>query len=118
MPKQNSVKKMIAGAKKKRALDLFCGSGSVAHALRREGYEVITLDVDPHCNANFVVDVLEWPVEDLFRPGFFDLVAASPPCTEYSAAMTRRPRNMDAADQLVQRTIDIETAFKATCFRP
>ena len=92
---------------KKRALDLFSGTGSVAHALRKQGYEVFTLDVNPHYHANFMVDILEWPVEKLFKPGFFHLVAASPPCTEYSSAMTRRPRNMEEADLLVKRTIDI-----------
>ena len=94
-------------SKKKKALDLFSGSGSVAHALREEGYEVYTLDINPKCGANWQVDVLEWPVEEIYRPGFFHLVAASPPCTEYSTAMTCRPRNFDLADSLVRRTIQI-----------
>ena len=99
------------GAKKK-ALDIFTGSGSVADALRKEGYEVFTLDIDPQSKANFTIDVLEWQVEKLFKPGFFHLVAASPPCTEYSSCMTRRPREMEKADLLVQRTIDIITYLK------
>lgn len=92
---------------KKRALDLFTGSGSVAHALRKEGFEVFTLDIDPKCRAHFTVDILHWPVETIFKPGFFQLVAASPPCTEYSNAMTCRPREMEKADLLVERTIQI-----------
>ena len=70
---------MSQNTKKKRALDLFSGSGSVADALRKKGYEVYSVDIDPRCKANFVVDILEWPVEKLFKPRFFDLIAASPP---------------------------------------
>ena len=99
------------GAKKK-ALDIFTGSGSVADALRKEGYEVFTLDIDPRSKANFTIKVLEWQVEKLFKPGFFHLVAASPPCTDYSSCMTRRPREMEKADLLVQRTIDIIAYLK------
>ena len=98
--------------KKKRALDLFSGSGSVAHALRNQGYEVFTLDNNPRCNANWQVDILEWPVEEFYKPGYFHLVAASPPCTEYSNAMTCRPRELEKADRIVQRTIDIINYLK------
>ena len=98
--------------KKKRALDLFTGSGSVAQALRKQGFEVYTLDINPRCNANYTVDILEWPAETIFKPGFFELIAASPPCTEYSNAMTRRPREMEKADLLVERTIQIINFLK------
>ena len=73
---QKSLKSHIS--KKKRALDLFSGSGSVAHALRQEGYQVYTLDINPKCNANWQVDICEWPVEEIYKPGFFLIVEASP----------------------------------------
>jgi hypothetical protein len=34
-------------------------------------------------------------------------VWASPPCTEYSIAKTRSRRNMEAADRIVRRTLEI-----------
>ncbi len=43
---------------------------------------------------------------------FFDVIIASPPCTDYSAAMTCRAMSLKIADQIVQRTIDIINYFQ------
>ena len=37
----------------------------------------------------------------LFPPGHFDMVWASPVCTEYSRALTMRPRRLEEGDALV-----------------
>ena len=87
-----------------KALDLFSGTGSVAETLRRRGYLVVTVDNDPRRKADIQESILEWDVESMFRPGEFDIVAASPPCTEYSVALSTRQRRLDAADDLVSRT--------------
>ncbi|CAE7643842.1 unnamed protein product [Symbiodinium microadriaticum] len=39
--------------------------------------------------------------------GRFDMVWASPVCTEYSRAMCRRPRRLEEGDRLVRRTLEI-----------
>ena len=85
------------------ALDLFSGTGSVKAALERRGWKVISVDMDPKFGPDVVADIREWKYQrDLPRSKYrFDLIAASPPCTEYSRAMTARPRRMLEADELV-----------------
>ena len=88
-----------------RALVLFKGTGSIDEALMAAGYEILSLDIDPKCDATWTADILEWdcPLE----PGSVDYVWASPLCTEYSRALTTRKRNLEYADSLVQRTLSI-----------
>ena len=40
-----------------------------------------------------------------YLPGYFDVVWASPPCTEYNRALTTRARDLPAADLLVTATL-------------
>ena len=42
-----------------------------------------------------------------FAPGHFDFVAAGVPCQEYSIAKTTAPRNLEYADKVVKRTLEI-----------
>ena len=72
--------------------------------LEDHGYEVLSVDCDPRWKPDVVVDVLRWRYWEWLQPGEFDIVASSPPCTEYSAAMTTRPRRLKDADRLVRRT--------------
>jgi hypothetical protein len=53
------------------------------------------------------VDILEWDYEKAYPPEYFDLVAASPPCTAYSAVNTRGVRDYALADAIVLRTLEI-----------
>ena len=92
---------------KLRVLDLFSGTGSVAAVFRRQGYEVTTVDQDPKMKADVQVDILAWKYRKMFRPGEFKIVFAAPPCTEYSQALTSRPRDMEAADRLVKKTLEV-----------
>ena len=93
----------------RRALVLFIGTGSVDRSLEAAGFKVDSLDIDPKCNATWTCDVLDWEAWRDIAPGYYDFVWASCPCTEYSIARTtaKTPRNMDAADRVVQRTLDI-----------
>ena len=90
----------------KRALDLFCGRKSAAKALEQFGYRVETLDMDPARDPSICIDVLEWDYT-MFPPGHFHIITAAPPCTEYSMAMNRRPRQLNLADSIVRRTLEI-----------
>ena len=41
------------------------------------------------------------------KPGGFDVIFASVPCTEYSMALTTRPRDLQKADAVVERTLEV-----------
>jgi hypothetical protein len=71
-----------------RMLDLFSGTCSTAAAFKNRGYEVITVDFDSKLSPDILTNVLEWDYIQPFPPGYFETIAASPPCTEYSIAMT------------------------------
>ena len=51
-------------------------------------------------------DIQEWDYRT-YPPGHFDLIWASPVCTEFSRALTRRPRRLTEGDGLVLKTIEI-----------
>ena len=71
------------------------------------GYEVTTMDLDPKWKADFQVDVMTWRYWEDLQPGQYNVVVAAVPCTEYSRALTTRPRDLPAADRIVQRTLEI-----------
>eukprot|EP00976_Prorocentrum_cordatum_P105265 1194210-Prorocentrum_minimum.AAC.2 len=79
-----------------RTLVLFSGSGSVEQALQRRFPRIVitSLDVDPKSTELHT-----------YSPGHFDLIWASPPCTEYSRATTTRPRDLAATNLLVASTL-------------
>ena len=89
-----------------RLLELFSGTKSIGRAFEALGWQVTSLDSDPQSRPSLCCDVLEWDYRT-FEPGHFDFVWASPVCTEFSRAMTRRPRRLEEGDRLVLRTIEI-----------
>jgi hypothetical protein len=91
-------------------LDLFSGTGSVSNYARGQlGWEAVTLDRD--APAHLHMDVMDWDYKQL-PPKSYDFIWASPPCTEYSCAKTTGKRNLELADSLVQRTLEIIDYFK------
>ena len=93
----------------KMFLDLFSGSGSVGEVAKELGYNVISLDRD--MEADIQIDIMDWDCRD-FPKGFFDVIWASPPCTEYSRAKTTAPRDIEGANEIVQKTLDILEYFE------
>ena len=88
-----------------RLLELFAGTGSVGEAFRERGWEVVSLDRD--MDADLRMDIMDWDYRRDFEPGHFDMIWASPPCTEYSVAKTRGVRRIPEANLVVQRTLEI-----------
>ena len=88
-----------SNTRKQWALDLFSGTGSVS---RTEGNWVLRSErrLGSKWHADVVVDVRKWKYWEQSSPGDFELVAASPPCTEYSSAMTIRDRQLKEADSV------------------
>lgn len=81
-----------------KALDLFCGAGGVSEGLRRAGFGVTGVDINPQPNYRggvFVqADALAYPLEG------FDLIWASPPCQAFTA-YRRRPGHVKARENLI-----------------
>ena len=94
------------------AVDLFFGTGSVGAQLKVHGFSVVSLDFRPSAKADITINILVWAYNKDFKPGDFDLIAAGVPCTEYSVAITTKPRDLEAADLLVAKTLEIIAYFR------
>ena len=93
---------------------MFSGTNSVGDVFRAQGCQVISLDNNEKYQPDIPIDILKWEYWKEYKPGTFDVIMASPPCTEYSSAMTSRPRRMDKADLLVQKALEIIRYFQPT----
>ena len=86
-----------------RLLELFSGTKSVGRAFEALGWEVTSLDTDATTRPTICADIQEWD-DRTYPPGHFDFIWASPVCTEFSRALTRRPRRLTEGDGLVLKT--------------
>lgn len=96
-----------------RLLELFSGTHSVSNTVGHLFTEVVSLDILNKFNPTHCVDILTWDYT-VYPPGHFDVIWASPPCNEYSVIRNcrpERPRNLELADRIVQRTLDIIDYF-------
>jgi len=90
-------------------LELFSGTGSVGKVAKEMGYSVISLNRD--MDADIKTDIRNFVYES-FSPHMFDVIWASPPCTEYSRAKSRGIRDIEGANEITQLTIKIIEHFK------
>ena len=87
-----------------RLLELFSGTGSIGKTASLLGFEVVSVDLVGSATVRGDITNL-----DLSLYGIFDWIHASPPCTEYSIAKTRAPRDLDTANSIAghaRRIID------------
>ena len=90
-------------------LDLFSGTGSFGSVAKELGYDVISLDKD--MPADIQCNIMDWDYK-VYPPKHFEVISASPPCTEYSRAKTTAVRDIEGANKIVQRTLDILEYFE------
>ena len=89
-----------------RALELFSGTGSVGDVLEQNNFTVTSLDNRPKCKPDILTDIMTWDYTQ-YPKRHFHYIHISPPCTEYSRALTTRPRRLEDGDRLAQRGLEI-----------
>ena len=96
-----------------RLLELFSGTGSVRKAIGDKYDEVISIDILTKFKPTEVSDILEWDYKK-YPVGHFDVIWASPPCTEYSILKNNQGlnTNIEKADKIVLKTLEIINYFK------
>ena len=94
-----------------RFLEVFCGTKSVSRALPPD-WEVVSVDILAKFQPTILADVATWDFESAFPPGHFDYIHLSPPCTEFSRALTSRPRRLEEGDILAKRSLEILSYFQ------
>ncbi len=108
--------------------ELFVGSHSVSNAVRRssigrafEDFRLLSVDKDPKFEPTVCQEINRWDFAaalDQFlgdrRPSDIVVVHASPPCTEFSIALTTRPRDLCKGSKNVRTALKIVAYARPT----
>ena len=89
-----------------KVLELFSGTKSFKKAIlkRFPDAEVISLDFEPKHSPDILTDILEWDYKSIEN---VDIIWASPNCKEYSQCKTIGVRDLEYADSLVKKALEI-----------
>ena len=104
-----------------RLLELFSGTQSVSRVARRQGWECVSLDIDPTYSPDLCMSVLDFD-EQAYPRDQFAMIWASPPCESYSSANIRYSTDpghgatMAKADELVRKTKRIMDHFSSAAW--
>ena len=99
-----------------RLLDTFGGAGGCAVGYQRAGFDVTSLDIEPHPDNPFeliVADALEF----MSRPGWhepYDVIHASPPCQAKTTMSNRYRGKGGVTDAHVNLIAPVREALEAT----
>lgn len=94
-----------------RMLELFCGTKSIGKVAESMGWEVVSVDIIGKFEPTHVCDIREWDYTAEYPAGHFDVIWASPPCTEFSKIKRVAMRDTAGATALVRRARDIIDYF-------
>lgn len=91
-----------------KVLELFSGTRSVGKCCDQLGWESVSVDMI--LPADHQVDIMKFNYKQ-YDKDYFDICWASPPCTEYSKAKSQGIRDIDGANKLVLKTLEIINYF-------
>ena len=93
-----------------KVLELFKGTGSVGKICKKNGMEVISLDFNNKYKPDILCNILEWDYKE-YDKDYFNIIWASCDCTQYSKAKTQGVRDIEGANLIVLKTIEIIKYF-------
>ena len=89
-------------------LELFSGTKSVGKVCDSLGWNSVSVDL--LLPADHEVDIMQFDYKQ-YPKDYFDIVWASPPCTEYSQAKSTGIRDIEGSNKLVLKTLEIINYF-------
>lgn len=98
---------------RKVVIVLCCGTGSFEKQLCPTKYRIITIDILEKFKPTILIDLLNLKYKELgLNTGDVYAVWAGTPCTEYSHAKRSGVRNLELADSLAKKCLEIIDYFK------